>query len=232
MDIKKELKNAFPVPPPVGKREFLRAHRRRELSVMTLILTEAGYVRLRTWFGSLAFLAAMLAVASGGEPEAIWVVSSLTPVLALMAVAECGRSRRYGTVELELACRTPRRTALLARLIAVGAAHLCILALAAPALSTWGETGVTRTGARLLTPYLLTSSLGLELTRRCNGREGAILGFAAAMTVCTLGLWIHSFWGEALERSRLWAVFLILALILSAIEAVRTFRETEVLTWS
>ncbi len=232
MNIKKELKNAFPVPAPVGRREFLRAHRRRELSTMMLVLTEAGYVRLRTWLSSLGFLAVMLVIASGGEPEAIWVSSSLTPALALMAVAEWGRSRRYGTVELELACRTPRRTALLARMVAVGAAHLGILALAAPVLSAWGEMNVARTGAHLLTPYLLTASLGLDLSRRCRGREGAILCSAVAITVCALGLWIRRAWGGALERTKLWPVALIVALILSVIEVVSTLRETEVLTWS
>lgn len=232
--LKTALRTAFAAPPPERKTAFLRVHRRRELGSMEMLLTQAGYVRRWTWAGSVALFAAILVLAAGREPETVWTASALTPLLALIAVAEWGRSRRWGMEELELACRMPLRAALLARMAAVGFFHLLLLGLAAPVLALWGGADVLRAGACLLTPYLLTAAVGMELSRRMRGQEGLLACAVAAALVCAVGIWTRE---TAFDLSRTesasfrWAA-LALALAASAFELVKTVKETEELQWN
>ncbi len=232
--LKTALDAAFAAPPPERKASFLRAHRRRELGTVELILTQAGYVRWWTWAGSAALFAFILALASGREPGTVWTASALTPLLALIAAAEWGRSRRYGMEELELACRMPLRAALLSRMAAVGLFHFALLGLAAPVLALWGGAGVFETGASLLTPYLLTAAVGMELSRRVRGQWGLLACAAAAFMVCALGVL-----SRRARRNLIWAesgpvlwTALGLTLAAAALELIKTIKETEELRWN
>ncbi len=232
--LKTALDAAFAAPPPERKAAFLRVHRRRELDPAELLLTQAGYVRWWTWAGSAALFAVILLLAAGQESGTVWTASALTPLLALIAVAEWGRSRRYGMEELELACRMPLRSALLARMAAVGLLHFALLGLAAPILSLWGGGEMLQVGIYLLTPYLLTAAVGMELSRRVRGQEGLLACAAAAALVCAVGIWTRE---TAFDLYRTesasfrWAA-LALALAASAFEFVKTIKETEELRWN
>ena len=232
--LKRALKQAFAPPPPERKAAFLRTHRRRDLGPAELLLTQAGYVRWWTWAGSCALFAAILMLALSSEARTVWSSSALTPLLALIAVSETSRARRYGMEELELSCRMPRSAAMLARMAAVGLLHLVLLGITAPILSRWGEVGVLRTGVYLLTPYLLTAALGMELSRRVRGQEGLLACTAAAVLVCVLGMWALSVRPELYqsERIRFWWVVLALTLTASVFEFVQTVKETEELQWT
>lgn len=232
--LKMALDQVFAAPPPERKAAFLRTHRRRELSPAALLFTQAGYVRWWTWAGSCALFAAILILASSSETRVLWSGSALTPLLALLAVAESGRAKRYGMEELELSCRMPRPAALLARMAAVGLLHLVLLGITAPILSRWGEIGVLRTGVYLLTPYLLTSAIGMELSRRVQGMEGLLACTAAAALVCVLGMWTLTIRPELYhaEHIRFWGIALALALTASVLEFVQTVKETEELQWT
>lgn len=232
--LKKALDRAFAAPPPAGKAAFLRSHRRRELGCAEGLLIQAGYVRWWTWAGSAALFAAMLVLAAGQEAERVWMVSSLTPLLALTALAEWGRSRRYGMEELELCCRMSLRSVLLARMTAVGLLHLVLLGLAAPALALRSGTGVLRAGVYLATPYLLSAGLGMELSRRIRGQEGLLACTAAGVLVCALGTWILNMKSGLYQAEFLlfWRLALCLALGGSGFELVRTLKETEELQWN
>lgn len=231
--LKTALAAAFAAPEPERRAAFFRAHRRRELGTAELMMTQARYVRPRTWVGSVLLLAGMLLLAGGCGSGEVWYASALTPLLALTALAEWGRSRRYGMEELERSCRTPLRTARLARLAAVGAVHLVLLTAAAPALAAWGGAGLTRAGVYLLTPYLLTAAAGMELTRRIPGREGLTACAAAAAAVCALGMWAQSSGPELYGPGAvpLWLAALAAALTAWVFELFRNFKEEAVL-WS
>lgn len=231
--LKTTLDAAFAAPPPERKAVFLKTHRRRELASLEMLLTQAGCVRWWTWAGSAALFALILRMAAGANAGTVWAASALTPLLALLAVAEWGRSRRYGMEELELACRMPLRTALLARMTAVGLLHLALLGIAAPALALWGGAGVLRAGVYLLTPYLLTTAIGMELSRRVRGQEGLLACAAVAALVCALGA-VQWGWPE-LYRERtlpLWWAALALTLAASAVEWAKMVKETGELRWS
>lgn len=187
--LKQALAEAYHAPAPARKAAFLKQHRRRELGRWELAAVQAGYIRWWTWALSLGLFGAILWAAvqphlSMGLPCA----AALMPFLALLAVVESGRARFYQMEELELACRVPQASVLLARMLALGLFHLALLGALTPALAVWGGLGTARAaGAYLLTPYLCTAALGMELTRRFRGREGLLACGSGAALVSAMG---------------------------------------------
>lgn len=230
--LKKELLSAFEAPKPVKKDAFLRTHRRREMSNLRWLLTQVGYIRWYVWLGSVGVFLLMLILGRTVEPKNFWTVSSLTPLLALLAVSEGSRSRRHGMDELELACRMPVGAAVLARLTALGLFDLALLGAAAPVLGSWAGRRTLEAGVYLLTPYLLTAALGMELSRRFRGTVGLMYSAAAAGAVYALGNWLP---GDRLYRAEalpIWWGALILTLAAAVFETYKTVERKEILQWS
>lgn len=232
--LKQALKEAYHVPAPVKKAAFLRQHRRRELGRWELAAIQVGYIRWWIWGASLAVFGLILWTASWSAEQTWWGTASFTPILALLAVAENGRSRLYRMEELELACRIPRRSALLARMAGLGLFHLILLAVLTPPLAAWGAAGMVRTGVYLLTPYLLTAALGMELTRRIRGRECLLACGSAAALVSVLGTLLANQRPVLYRRESLslWLAALAAAVLAAAMEITLNFREAEELQWS
>lgn len=187
--LKQALAEAYRAPAPARKAAFLKQHRRRELGRWELAAVQAGYIRWWTWALSLGLFGAILwAAAQPHLSMGLSCAAALTPFLALLAVSESGRARFYQMEELELACRVPQASVLLARMLALGLFHLALLGALTPALAVWGGLGTVRAaGAYLLTPYLCTAALGMELTRRFRGREGLLACGGGAALVSAMG---------------------------------------------
>ncbi len=186
--LRQGLNRVYGAPKPVGKAAFLKRHRRRELGRCELVAVQAGYIRLWTWGASLALFGCILWGAYQTEAGGLWCAAALTPFLALLAVTENGRSRLYQMEELELACRMSRQSVILARMVVLGLFHLALLAGLTPSLAVWGTVGAARAGVYLLTPYLLTAALGMELSRRVRSRECLPVCGGAAALVSAMGL--------------------------------------------
>lgn len=186
--MKQALNNAFRAPAPTRKAAFLKKYRRRELGHLDFLLTQAGYIRWWIWAASVLMFGSVLWLSSGQESGKIWAAAALTPLLALLTVAENGKSRFYDMEELELSCRIPLRTVILARMMILGLFHFLLLGLLVPATAAWAAVDFSQAGLYLLTPYLLTTALGMELTRRCRGQEGLLACGGAAVLVSALGL--------------------------------------------
>ncbi len=230
--LKKELFSAFEAPKPVKKDAFLRTHRRREMGNLRWLLTQVGYIRWYIWLGSVGVFLLMLILGRAAEPRDFWTVTSLTPLLALLAVSEGSRSRRHGMDELELACRMPVGAAVLARMTALGLFDLVLLGAAAPVLGSWAGRRTLEAGVYLLTPYLLTAALDMELSRRFRGTVGLMYSAAAAGAVYALGIWIP---GDRLYRAEalpLWWGALVLTLAAVVFETYKTVERREILQWS
>ena len=232
--LKNALSAAFAAPPPKGKDAFLRAHRRRELGTVEWLLTQVGYIRWYIWMGSLGIFALILCLAAGQRSEEVWTAASLTPFLALLAVSEGSRARRHGMDELELACRMPVGAAILARMTALGLFDLALLGVAAPILGNWAGRRTLEAGVYLLTPYLLTAALDMELCRRFRGSMSLVYCAVATGAVYALGMLSQSGWAGAYraEALPLWWGALVLTLAASVLETFKTVKRTEVLQWS
>lgn len=226
--LKRALHQAYCAPAPVRKAAFLRRHRRRELGRWELAAIQAGYIRWWIWGLSLALFGLMLWVACPQtQGLGAWYASALTPFLAVLVAAESGRSRMYRMEELELACRMARQSILLARMVALGLFHLTLLAGLTPPLAVWGAAGLARTGVYLLTPYLLTAALGMELTRRIRGGECMLVCGGAAVLVSGLGILIvnRRLIGGLPEHFSLWVAALVVSTVAVGAEIVWSVQE-------
>lgn len=217
---KQALKNAFHAPAPTGKAAFLKKYRRLELNRWDFLLIQAGYIRRWIWAVSVLLFGSALWLSLGQDSEKVWAAAALAPFLALLIVVENGKSRFYGMEELELSCRLPLRTVALARMALLGLFHLLLLGTLITVMAAWWAVGLLRAGLYLLTPYLLTAALGMELTRRCRGQEGLLACCGAAVLVSGAGM-LLAYQRLALYQQSampLWGTALAAAAIAAAVE--------------
>ena len=185
--LKQALSDAFYAPPPARKAAFLKQHRRRELGRWELIALQVRYIRWWVWPLSLVLSSFILMTGTLSAESTPWYIAALTPFLALLVITENGRAQLYQMEELELACRMSRQSVILARMAALGLFHLMLFGLLTPLLAVWGTIGAAQAGVYLLTPYLLTAALGMEVTRRIHGREGLLACGAVAAAISVSG---------------------------------------------
>lgn len=174
---KKDLKQALEAPKPVRKREFLRQLDLPKMSVVAFLFSQVSYIRKWVWCVSFfVFGVAMLGVAFVPN-MVLWLISGLTPLLALTVVSENGRSERYKMVELEMATRFSLRSVTFARLTILGMMNLLIFGVFL-LVGVWNDTATPLAiGLYIITPFLFTSFTGLYIVRKCRGQE--------AMYICT-----------------------------------------------
>lgn len=231
--LKQMLTEAYRAPAPVGKAAFLKRNRRRELGRWELVAVQAGYIPWWAWASSLGLFGAILWMASPADGLGAWYAAAFTPFLALLAVMENGRSRLHQMEELELACRMARQSVLLARMVVLGLFHLALLAGLTPPLAAWGGAGMLRTGVYLLTPYLLTAALGMELTRRIRGRECLLACGGAAALVSGFGIMLIN-WRLVFclpEHFPLWVAALAVSALAAGAEIILSLKERDA-QWS
>lgn len=232
--LKEALREAYRAPIPERKAAFLKRYRRRELGRWELLAVQAGYIRWWVWALSLSLFGAILWAAVRPYTADLLCAAALTPFLALLVVAENGRARLYHMEELELACRVSRAAVLLARMAVLGLFHMALLGALAPILAVWGEADTTRAATLyLLTPYLLTAALGMELTRRIRGRECLLACGGAAALVSAVGTITVNFQPELYrpEGLPLWGLALAVSAFAAGTEITLNLKERE-LQWN
>ena len=217
-----ELRAAFAAPPPAGKRAFVRGLPRPRPGTAALVWQQLRWLRPHAWLtAALALLAAVFG-ARLLRADTLWVLSALTPFLAVTLVTESGRAHRCGMAELEMAAAFPLHSILLARMALLGALHTALLgmltaaarAVPLPGAGAPGSLPWPRALAFVLLPYLLTAMLGLALCRRLNGDAlWPCLGAALAVAVGVPGLLQGAGMAAALYKIFPWALPLLLALL-------------------
>lgn len=232
--LKKALEDVYRAPEPVRKKDFLKKYRRRELGRWGFLLTQAEYIRWWIWAVSVLLFGGVLLLASGQDSETVWVSAALTPFLALLIIVENGKSRFYGMEELELSCRIPLQAVVLARMIILGLFHLLLLGILIPVMAAWGAVSLFQAGLYLLTPYLLTATIGLEISRRVRGNEGLLACATVAGLVCSLEE-VTKFSRPELYQTEaipLWGAVLVLTIAASVLEFFKMMKEAEELQWN
>ncbi|MBD5149272.1 MAG: hypothetical protein HDT18_02580 [Oscillibacter sp.] len=232
--LKQALSDAFYAPSPVRKAAFLKQHRRRELDRWELIALQVRYIQWWVWLLSLVLTGFILVSVTWTEEPATWCIAALTPFLALLVITENGRAQLYQMEELELACRMSRQSVILARMVALGVFHLIQFGLLTPLLVAWGKVETIQAGVYLLTPYLLTAALGLELNRRIRNREGLLACGAAAAAISVLGALVENSRPALYQPENLiwWGMALAVAIVAVAIEFTLNIKKMGELQWT
>ena len=232
--LKQALAEAYRAPAPERKAAFLKQHRRRELGRWELAAVQAGYIRWQTWALSLGLFGAILWAAGQPYHTGLLCAAALTPFLALLAVMENGRAQVCQMEELELACRMSRRSVILARMVALGLFHLVLFGLLTPLLAVWSTVEAVQAGVYLLTPYLLTSALGMELTRRIRGREGLLACGAVTAAISVSGPIAVNIRPALYQPENLiwWEAALAASMIAAAVEFMLNVKNMGELQWN
>ena len=232
--LKQALSDAFYAPPPARKAAFLKRHRRRELGRWELITLQVRYIRWWVWLLSLVLSSFILMTVTLSAESTPWYIAALTPFLALLVITENGRAQLYQMDELELACRMSRQSVILARMVALGLFHLALFGLLTPLLAVWSTVGAAQAGVYLLTPYLLTAALGMEVTRRIRGREGLLACGAVAAAISVSGPLAVNIRPALYQPENLiwWGAALAAAMIAAGVEFTLNVKNMGELQWN
>lgn len=233
-DLKNVLKDAFEAPEPLKKKAFVKKFPLPRISTVEFMLIQAAYIRI--WFWLLSIFVFVIAVVGACflKRDMLWIISSLLPFAALVAVTENIRSVTYNMEEMEMASRFSLKSVVLARMGVIGGVHLLLLCFLIPLGNMYSAMTLLETGVFMLVPYLASTVLGLWITRKLRGREAiyGCTGFAVIISGINFLLSNMVFPFHYYEYFRKCSVALIVLVIWAIWEYKQSIQRTEELTWS
>lgn len=182
-ELKVQLRSIYEAPPPQQKKEFLQKWNQPRMHIGEFLFSQVCYIRKWIWgISVVGFMVSVFGIVVAYR-NLVWMISALTPLLAVTIISECGKSENYDMAELEMVTRFSLRSVLFARLWILGAENALLLGLMFAAGIWNGEGEPFQTGVCILIPYLLTALIGLCIVRRFRGREAMYFctGIAAAI---------------------------------------------------
>ncbi|MDE7132562.1 MAG: hypothetical protein K2O65_12295 [Lachnospiraceae bacterium] len=182
-ELKAQLRSIYEAPPPQHKKEFLHKWNQPRMHIGEFLFSQVCYIRKWIWgISAVGFMVPVFGIVVAYR-NLVWMISALTPLLAVTVISECGRSENYEMAELEMVTRFSLRSVLFARLWILGAENALLLCLMWAAGIWNGEGEPFQTGVCILIPYLLTALIGLCIMRRFREREAMYFctGIAAAI---------------------------------------------------
>ncbi len=232
--MREALREAFEVPAPAHRQDFFENIPQGRVSLISFMLSQAGYIRKRVFVISLFPVLLSLAGTCFLDFDMMWVISAFMPFLALSAVTENFRSAVYGMEELEMSARFSLKSVVLARMGILGVLHLVLLCLLMPLACVHSIFTAAQTGVYLLISYLLADVMGLWILRNLRGKEGLYACVGAAVCISSFYSLLRVRLARLLYRSGFaWAaVLLIILLILCVSEMKKMVRQTEELRWN
>lgn len=238
-DLMRLLQEAFAAPAPQHKELFLKKAETKVIhkpgiSYGQFLMLQAAYIRNWVWAVSVLVFGAALLLGQFMERDALWVLSSMMPFLAVSALAENLRSESYGMAELEMSSRFSLKSVVLARMGILGIVHLAVLCLAALLCSKNCGGTLWQTGVYLMVPYLLTDGVCLWLIRKIRGKEAVYASAAVAVVIGVLPDMGRYAVGVLYEEEMFfwWLIALMLLLGITFSEGKKNLERTEELTWN
>lgn len=234
--MKRSIQKAFEAPKPnqQEKTKFLRTLPQPQISMWQFILTQAAYIRKWTWFLAILLLFPALMGAYYMEKNTLWVVSAFVPFLGLLVVTESTRSEVYGMSEFEMSTQFSLRSVILVRMGVLGGINSCILFCLIPLCCIGNDFSILQTGMYLFTPYLLTVTIGLWITRYFHGKE-AIYGCMSATALISganTGLYFMADFVYQFSNIKWWMALAVFLAVRVIYEAYCTIKQTEELAWN
>lgn len=232
--LRQALREAYEAPEPKCKKAFFEQLEEPGIRRWQVVLVQAAYIRKRVWLLSFVIFAAAMLSGNLIEKESLWMLSALTPFLAVSFVVEMMRSEIFGMAELEMTARFSLRSVVLARMGLIGMVHAATLCIAAAWSCRAGGMELLRTGVYLFVPYLLTVTLGLWISRRLHGKDAAYAGMGIAAIVSILpavGSYMTEWFYDA-DGFVWWLAAMIILCGLNALECRKKIKRTEELIWN
>lgn len=185
---KNALKQSFTAPTPLRKSAFLHELPRPKMPTHQFLFSQISYIGKWSWCISILVFSFSIFIAAYLPGDIVWILSAFTPFLALTLISETGRSEVYKMVELEMVTAFSHKSILLARLGILGVSHLILLCILIPIGIMNSLYSPIATGLYIMTPFLLTTFIGLRLERTLRGHEAmyAYLGITAFVSLAVL----------------------------------------------
>lgn len=232
-----ELNAFYQAPDPKEREAFLRELGEPEISAVQFFMIQAGYIHKGVIAASIGLFALLVTLMEGArrvDEEMLWAVAACVPFLAMLAVAEGARSRRWGMDELELAAPFSLRAVWLARAGFLGILNLVCLLLGAPLIWGLGQGTAVQAGVFLLAPYLLSAFFNLWIQRKLRGRDALYTSVGVTAMVSFLGVIAHLAGMTAAKVTAAvpWEFLLLVLAVLVGNEWCKTVKQTEEYTWN
>ncbi|RAV01201.1 hypothetical protein [Paenibacillus sp. YN15] len=239
---KKVLRDAFEAPEPADKERFLRTLRYPKITFRAFFLSQLGYIRKQVWaFALLTVLLGWFVSFSAPaashwrtEAEALWIISAVLPLMALLTTTELFRSAFHRMAEVEMGCRFSLPQIILARAAILGVANFVLLTLLLAFVNHVTPIGLVRTALYLLVPYLMTCGICFWILNRWHGRD-SIPACAAAACIISLADAIFSNTVQLLYAETnliYWAGLFAASILLVTRQLTHVLKQTEERTWS
>ena len=231
---KDELKQAFDAPQPVRKRNFLRHLDLPGMPVHEFLFSQIGYIRKWVWcVSTLIFVVSILGLAFL-PGTVLWLISGLTPLLALTIISESGRSELYKMAELEMATRFSLRSVTFARLAILGLMNLLLLGVLLP-IGLWNDTVAPFAAALyIVTPFLLTTFIGLYIVRKFRGQEAMYACVGTSVGISISLFLSHNIIPFIYQEQCLtaWMITALALLFGNGKQCIAMIKKTEELAWN
>lgn len=233
--LKKEIKEAFEMKEPEGKKQFLRNLCFPKLDRKGFIFEQVFYIRKKVWVFSsfiLGFIMIILNSFSRFSPSGtnLWIISSIMPFLALISMMELSRSSMFKMAEMEASCLFGLPQLLLARMLILGIWNGLLLAVIMITANLYMPEKMIKIVVYILTPYLLVSGMSLYLINNKKERNGSYSCAAAAILVSICGIMVQRILTNYNERTGIWIMFMffVIGLCMAFVQA-RKFTEKYIL---
>lgn len=234
--LKRNIQKVFEAPKPneLKKVDFLKKLPQPSISMWQFILTQATYLRRRTWILSLLLLLPSVIGACYIDHETLWTTSAVVPFLGLLAVAENNRSITYGMSEFELSTRFSLKSVVLARMSILGMLDFTILSCLVPLCWSGNNLSLIQTGIYIVVPYLLTVNLSLWVTRHVHSRENIYGCMSVAVLVSGIDLGLHYMVSVVFTLSYFgwWLAFAFALIGIMVREIYYTIKQMEEYSWN
>ena len=238
-DLKKKLQMGFDAPAPIRKEEFLEhlniSENANKSNLKGFLFSQIGYISKSAWvFSLLSLIVAMLGIRYSDQ-HMIWIISGMTPLLALSIATESSRSERYGMAELEATTKHSLASVVLARLFIISMADLvAMLVITLIGYKAIGRTAVP-TMLYVITPFLISVFLELYSVRKLRGRQSFYACIAISFLV-SLSIYFIEFEFKTLYKPEFisaWVAAAILALIGVMVQGRKIIKNTEeIVVWN
>lgn len=221
--LKKVLQEYASPSPLLEKRAVAKVLALREIEKKPLIqgkpkgqrlCEQAAYISPVTWILQGVLFLYMLRTV--GEGSHLWTISSMVPLIGIVAGCELIRSYGHNMWELELSCRYNLRSIFALKLLILGSVDLVILIMAVAACGM-GHLKFTLIVVLILVPFNLSNSLYLwmiiKLHRKCTNYLLAGTGIFLSVSAHWLNaLASEKFFVELMAKGLVPAVMLLSSL--------------------